>query len=171
MAEANEKLRKPSAGNADSQSRPDDFILYLDENLCNCAPVLTALQENNIPHERHLAHFGSGTPDHEWLPFVGRNGWVLLTRDQNIRYRGIEHSRVMRYGVREFVFKAGNLHKDELAKVLIIALPKMREICQKFDPPFIASITELGVVNIRFDEAGPLHGRFPPQSPKRDVES
>jgi hypothetical protein len=89
--------------------------------------------------------------------------WVLLTRDQNIRYQSIEHARVVRYNIREFVFKAGNLHKLELAKVLLIALPKIREVCQKYEPPFIASITKLGVVNMRYDKAGPLHGRFPPK--------
>jgi hypothetical protein len=88
---------------------------------------------------------------------------VLLTRDQNIRYQSIEHARVVRHDIREFVFKAGNLHKLELAKVLIIALPKMREVCPRYEPPFIASITKLGVVNMRYDKAGPLHGRFPPK--------
>ncbi|MGO9588612.1 MAG: hypothetical protein ACLP3K_01025 [Candidatus Acidiferrales bacterium] len=171
MDEASERSRKPSAGKKDDQSPPEQFVLYLDENLCNCVPVLEALQQNGIKHERHLTHFASGTPDHVWLPFVGQNQWVLLTRDQAIRYRNIEHSRVVRYNIREFVFKAGNLHKQELARVLIIAIPKMREVCRKYKPPFIASITKLGVVNMRFDENGPLHGRFPParRSSKSDV--
>jgi hypothetical protein len=172
MAEPREKSKKLSGGNKDSQSPPEDFVLYHDENLCNCAPVLQALQENGIRHERHLRHFRSGTPDHEWLPLVGREGWLLLTRDQNIRYQIIEHSRVVRYNIREFVFKAGNLDKEELARVLVIAIPeKMMTVCRRYDPPFIASITKLGVVNMRYDKAGPLHGRFPPRPLKRDPRS
>jgi hypothetical protein len=171
MAGQSEKSKRPSGGSKASQSLPEhEFVLYLDENLCNCAPVLEALQKNNVRHERHLSRFSSGTPDYEWLPYVGQNGWALLTRDQNIRYQSIEHAQVVRYNVREFVFKAGNLRKEELARVLIEALPKMQEVCRKYPPPFIASISKLGVVNMRFDRNGPLHGRFAPAR-KRDGES
>ncbi len=128
--------------------------------------MLEALRQGGVRHERHLSHFQSGTPDHEWLPYVGRNGWALFTRDQNIRYQSIEHSQVVRYNVREFVFKAGNLRKEELASVLVDALPEIQEVCRKFEPPFIASISKLGVVNMRFDEKGPLHRRFPPKHKK-----
>ena len=34
-------------------------------------------------HER----FASGTEDSVWLHEVGRNGWILLTKDSRIRYR------------------------------------------------------------------------------------
>jgi hypothetical protein len=171
MAEASEKSKKQSGGSKPLQSQPDGFVLYLDENLCNCAPVLEALRASGVPHERHLSHFQSGTPDQEWLPYVGQNGWALLTRDQNIRYQSIEHSQVVRYKIREFVFKAGNLRKEELATVLMAALPQIQEACRKYPPPFIASVTKLGVVNMRFDENGPLHGRFAPKRKRAGTET
>lgn len=70
---------------------------------------------------------------------------------------------VIRYKVREFVFKAGNLNKEDLAKALLLAIPQMKKVCQKYEPPFIATITKVGVVNMRYDKNGPLHGRFTPK--------
>jgi hypothetical protein len=163
MAEQSGKSRKQSGGSRPYQSQLEEFVLYLDENLCNCRPVLDALISNSVRYERHLQHFASGTPDRDWLPFVGQQHWVLLTRDQNIRYQGIEHTLVIRYNIREFVFKAGNLNKEDLATVLMLALPQMKRVCQKYEPPFIATITKLGVVNMRYDKNGPLHGRFAPK--------
>jgi len=110
-----------------------------------------------------LRHFESGTPDHVWLPFVGEKRWILLTRDQNIRYQSIEHMLVIRYNIPEFVFKAGNLNKEDLARVLRLAIPQMKKVCRRYEPPFIATITKVGVVNMRYDKNGPLHGRFAPK--------
>lgn len=35
--------------------------------------------------EVHLDHFPGNTPDHGWIPEVGRRGWVLITKDQHIQ--------------------------------------------------------------------------------------
>ena len=163
MAEQSGKSKKLSGGSRPYQSRLEEFVLYLDENLCNCRPILDALSSANVLHERHLQHFESGTPDHIWLPHIGEKHWALLTRDQNIRYQSIERTMVIRYKVREFVFKAGNLNKEDLAKALLLAIPQMKKVCQKYEPPFIATITKVGVVNMRYDKNGPLHGRFTPK--------
>lgn len=139
--------------------RLDDFVLYLDENICNCRPILEALEERNIRHESHLSYWPRGTPDAKWLPEVGKKGWILLTRDQHIRYNALEHKQVVRAKVREFVITGGNLNKYELAQVLIKAIPAMRNLCAKQEPPFIATISKAGTVTLKFDKLGPLHKR------------
>ena len=53
-------------------SLPEDFVLYLDENLHNCRPILDALTKHGVKHERHVQHFSAGAEDTTWLPFVGR---------------------------------------------------------------------------------------------------
>lgn len=62
--------------------RLDDFVLYLDENLDNCKPILEALAAHGVKVERHQTHFARGTADDEWLPFVGENGWIVLNERQ-----------------------------------------------------------------------------------------
>ena len=63
-------MKRQSAGKPE-QLRLDDFVLYLDENLDNCKPILDTLATHHIRFERHQQHFERGVEDDLWLPFVG----------------------------------------------------------------------------------------------------
>ncbi len=65
------------------------------------------------------------TRDDQWLPLVGRNGWLLVTVDKNIRYNELERRAVIRFGVREFVFTSGNLSGRAMVQLLVTAFPQM----------------------------------------------
>ena len=149
MASSRGRSKKQSAGSRARQSLPEDFVLYLDENLHNCKPILDALVQRGVRHERHGSHFPPGTEDTVWLPLVGQNRWLLITKDKRIRYNELEKAAVLRYSVREFYFSSGNYSGAEMAEMLVTALPEMARICRKYDPPFIASITKSGKVNLR----------------------
>jgi hypothetical protein len=152
MAARRNKSKKPSVGKKRfrPQSLPDDFVLYLDENLCNARAILETLKKLNLPHERHLTHFARGTPDETWLPLVGTNRWILLTADKRIRYNFIEKTALTQNNVREFVFTSGNMSGHEMAAALEFAIPKMQRLCRNSAPPFVASITRLGEVHLRW---------------------
>jgi hypothetical protein len=151
MASSRGRSKKQSAGSRQRQpSLPEEFVLYLDENLQNCKPILDALTQQGVKHERHGSHLPAGTEDTIWLPFVGQKGWVLVTKDKKIRYNELEKGAVLQNRVREFYFSSGNYSGAEMAAVLIAALPKMIRIFRKDVPPFIASITKSGNVDIRF---------------------
>jgi len=107
-----------------------------------------------VKHERHETHFAPGTEDTVWLPFVGEKGWLLVTKDKRIRFNELEKAAVLRNHVREFYFSSGNYSGAEMAVMLVQALPGMAKLCRKHDPPFIASITKNGNVNLRFPTAG-----------------
>ncbi len=47
---------------------------------------------------------GQGLADTEWLNDAGRNGWVVLMKDDKIRYRPAEPEALMAAGVRAFCF-------------------------------------------------------------------
>jgi hypothetical protein len=76
-------------------SLPEDFVLYLDENLHNCEPILDALTQHGVKHERHGQHFDPGTEDTAWPAFAGRKGWLLVTKDKKIRYNELEKTAVL----------------------------------------------------------------------------
>ena len=40
--------------------------------------------EGHVAHVQHDT-FGSGTQDVDWLPAVGVRGWILITKDKQIR--------------------------------------------------------------------------------------
>jgi hypothetical protein len=144
------KSKKLSDGSDHFPSQPNDFVLYLDENLCNAFAILETLTKLGIHFERHLARFARGTSDETWLPLVGTNGWVLLTADKRIRYNFLERRALEKNAVREFVFASGNLSGKEMAAALEVALPKMQGIFRRFQPPFVAAITRTGEVHLRW---------------------
>jgi hypothetical protein len=150
MAARRNKSKKQSGGSEHSQSPPEDFTLYLDENLCNATAILDVLKMRGIRFEPHLAHFERGVPDEEWLPVVGERRWVLLTADKRIRYNLLEKRALKEYSIREFVFASGNMSGSEMAAALDKALPRMRRTCRKFQPPFVAAITRNGDVHMRW---------------------
>ena len=144
------KSKRRSAGNRRNPSPPDEFVLFLDENLCNCQPVLKVLGEAGVKYERHLDHWPAGTADEVWIPEVGRQGWILLTRDQSIRYNELELRQIKLSNVREFVILGGNLNRDELAHLLRSTLPAMKRMCAKHNAPFIVSVTKSGHLELRY---------------------
>jgi hypothetical protein len=74
---------------------------------------------------------------------------VLLTKDKRIRFNELEKAAVLQHRVREFYFSSGNYSGAEMAAMLVAALRDMIRICRRHDPPFIASITKSGKVNLR----------------------
>jgi len=84
------------------------------------------------------------------LPFVGTQGWILLTKDKKIRFNELERSAIQRYRVREFYFASGNYSGAEMAEMLGAALRDIARFCRRYDPPFIASISKSGKVSLRF---------------------
>ena len=137
----------------------DDFILYLDENLDNCQPILDALLNNNVQHRRHRDYFPRGTPDELWLTYVAERAWVVLTKDKRNRYNEIERDAMRRHRVREFYFASGNFTGSEMAHALENAIPKIRVICRLYNSPVVGSITRSGQVTVVFDERGSTHDR------------
>ena len=112
-------------------------------------------------HTVHLlpAVFGTGARDPDWLPEVGRRGWVLITKDKMIRRRPIEMLAHNGTNVRSFVFTAGNMTGEQQGDLLKRALPRILRILKKTDPPFIAHITtsaEVAVLDL---------ARYLPDSP------
>jgi hypothetical protein len=52
--------------------------------------VAEALRAAGCTVEIHDRHFAQDAKDAEWLPEVGRRGWVVLTKDRHIRTRQSE---------------------------------------------------------------------------------
>ena len=149
MSARHSKSKKPFGGSGPYPSQPSDFTVYLDENLCNSTAILAVLKNLGVSFERHLDHFARGVPDETWLPIVGRNGWILLTADKQIRYNLLEKRALTQHSVREFVFASGNLSGPDMAAALEAALLKMQKLSRAVRPPFVASITRKGAVHLR----------------------
>ena len=103
--------------------------------------------------EIHDDHFPQGALDAEWLPEVGRRGWVLLTKDREIRYRAAEREALLSAGVRAFVLRTRGLSGPENAQILVRALSAMVRFCTGNPPPFIAAVSPSGRISKLFRES------------------
>jgi predicted nuclease of predicted toxin-antitoxin system len=102
------------------------------------AAVLRAAGLNVEVHDDHLEQ---DAEDPEWLKLAGKNNWIVITRDERIRYRRAEMQILRRANVCAFVLVArGNLRAEALAEILIKALPRIREAVGSNKPPFVAKI-------------------------------
>lgn len=105
------------------------------------------LRAAGLTIEVHDDHFPQNAKDAEWLLVAGRNEWVVITRDERIRYRTAEQQAIRRAKVRAFVLVVrGDLRVEELADIFLKAIPKIRAMAVKQKPPFIAKIWRDGKI-------------------------
>jgi hypothetical protein len=88
--------------------------------------------------------FPEGTKDVDWLPRAGQSGWIVLTKDKEIRYKTDERDALRRAGVRQFVLVGGNLTSDEMAEAFVAARPAMEDLLRERAVPFIARVSREG---------------------------
>ena len=88
-----------------------------------------ALRIAGLNVEIHDDHFAQDAKDEEWLMVVGQKNWVVVTRDERIRYRAAAKQAIRRAKIRAFVLTAqGNLRAEMLAEIFLKALPKIRQL-------------------------------------------
>jgi hypothetical protein len=149
MAEGRKKSRKQSGG---KQSKPPKtFQIYLDENLCNCRPIIQTLNLAKIIFHKHLDNFPAGTPDHEWLPFVGANRYLLVTLDKRLRFNELERAAIRTHNIQCCEFSGGSIGGIKMSEALNSVLPKMVKLKKHYRKYFVASISPSGEVKIVWD--------------------
>lgn len=110
---------------AHSSSRVDPLIFFLDRSLGKYI-VADALRQAGAEIEVHDSHFPQDARDEEWLRAVGERGWIVLTRDDRIRYRFHERTALLQARVRAFVLVRRNVSGPAMAAAFVNALPAIR---------------------------------------------
>jgi len=141
-------LKKRSVANSASPKPPDELTFFLDRQLGRYK-IAGALRKAGLKIEIHDDHFPQDAQDPEWLTAAGKKNWIVITRDERIRYRVAERQAIRRAKVRAFVLAAqGDLRAEMLAEIFLKALPKIRRTVKKQKPPFIAKISRGGDVTL-----------------------
>lgn len=112
--------------------------------------MANALRHAEATVEIHNDHFPQDARDDTWLLDVGKRGWVVLTKDDRIRYRATELAAVVSARVALFALSSGKLTGEEMAQAFIAALPRMSHVLATHRPPFIAKVTRSEDVSIVF---------------------
>jgi predicted nuclease of predicted toxin-antitoxin system len=106
---------------------PEGTVFFIDRSL-GVEPIRTSLVDAGLGVEIHDDHFDRDADDRLWLRDVGARGWVILTKDQRLRYRPLELAALRASRASVFILVAGNLRGCEIAAVFVKALPRIYKI-------------------------------------------
>ena len=142
-------MKKRSAANSASPKPLEEQLTFFLDRQLGRYKMAVVLRAAGLHVEVHDDHFRQDALDPEWLAAVGERNWIVVTRDERIRYRVAEKQAIRRAKVRAFVLAAqGDLHAVMLAQNFLVALPKIRRVVEKQKPPFIVKISRSGDVTV-----------------------
>lgn len=110
--------------------------------------IAEKLRDAGATVEIHDHHFPQNALDEDWISEVGKQGWVVLTKDDRIRYRPAALAAYRRHKVRVFVFGSGEMKGQEMAEAFVKAFPKILQFALEQAAPFFARISRSGLVSI-----------------------
>ena len=105
-------------------------------------------KSSGIAVEIHDDHFGQNAIDVDWLPEVGKRGWVVLTKDAKIGKNHLERMEVTNAGISMFTLASQNLSGKQMADIFLRSVNKMQEFVRKHPAPFIAKVYRDGRVEM-----------------------
>lgn len=77
-----------------------------------------------------------------WLREAGSRGWIVITRDDRIRYNQLEKQAVVAAKLRFFSITSSSLTGEEAAALILSALDKMSRLCRQHSKRgFIAKVS------------------------------
>ena len=136
----------PSAANVSRREaeRLASLTFFLDYQIGRYV-VADALRKAGARVEVHIDHFDQAAPDVEWIPEVGRKGWVLITTDENIRRNPLERAAYEDAKVRGFVVTGKDMSGPNLGDLLVHCLPGMVRRAAGRPGPLMFTISRSGL--------------------------
>lgn len=107
---------------------------------------METLRGDGLSVEIHDDHFGKNDPDIDWIPEIGRRGWVISTKDARIGKNRIERLAVADARVRMFTLASQSLSGTDMADIFLKAIPEMKKFIYENPAPFIAKVYQGGKV-------------------------
>ena len=121
----------------------DRPTFYVDRCLGKVVPA--ALREAGADVRIHDDHFAQEESDTDWIPIVSANGWVILTKDKNIRRTCGERGAVLAAEARVITLGFGNMRAADMAALFVSHLEAMEQLVALQSPPFVAVLGPRGL--------------------------
>lgn len=106
-----------------------------------------ALRSAGIPFIAHHERFADNLPDEDWLGVAGTEGWIVITRDKNIRRKPNEIKAYRDNNVIAFVLASGNASAEDTAKLVVALYPRILRKTRAVKPPAMFSVTLAGGIS------------------------
>ena len=115
---------------------PDQPVFFVDRSLGKI-DVPGALRAAGYRCVIHDERFDQQTEDTVWLNAVAAENWIVLTKDERIRYRPLELKALESARLRAFIMICGNVRGIDTATILLKAMPKILDAVAHQKAPFI----------------------------------
>jgi hypothetical protein len=92
--------------------------------------VPEALRAAGVEIRVHDELFSQGTEDIVWLRDAGSNRWIVITRDDRIRYNQLEKQAVIAARLRFFSITSSSLTGEEAAALILSATVPAFSYCR-----------------------------------------
>ena len=125
----------------------EEVVLFIDRSL-GIEPLRSVLIQAGFKVKIHDDHFKRDEEDYVWLAEVSKRSWIVLTKDQRLRYRPLEIAALRTNNARVFILIAGNLKGSEIAATFEAALPRIRRVLANHFGPFIARISKDALITV-----------------------
>lgn len=96
--------------------------------------------------------FQRGILDPDLLPQIGKQGWILLTKDNQIRHRPLETEAFVAARLRVFVFESAEMTSEQMLDAFRKALPAIGRVVKKRKPPYVIRVGMTGRVKVLWPE-------------------
>lgn len=97
--------------------------------------VANILRTSGFSVEIHDDHFKPTEEDVVWTRFVGARGWVVLSKDNNIRKRELERRAMIEASVSAFWLGRADISGAEIAAIFRAAIPKINNLLDNASAP------------------------------------
>lgn len=120
-------------------------MIFIDRSIPKgVADALKAVREDVLWLEDRFPHDAKET---EWIPDVGKEGWLVISRDKKIRTRPGERSALMEARVGAFIItQKQDLTRWDYLKLLTRTLDDMESVFETTDRPFVFGVGRTGTL-------------------------
>jgi hypothetical protein len=122
-----------------SASPPDAPPLFIDRDAWS-RRLGVAPEGARVRYVAHHQRFHGESPDVDWIGAASREGWIAISRDQNIHRKPNELAAIRASRAVIFVFTSGNLGAEDTAQLLLKALPNIYRWAKGAKRPALLSI-------------------------------
>src|SRR6476646_1545389 len=147
MASKKPKSKKLSATKALYQKQLEESVFFVDRS-SGKYELPDGLRALGLTIERHDDHFAGDTPDVDWIAACGKNGWVIVSSDLNIKRNVLEQRAILNAGVAAFFFTSASITSAEQIEIVKKALQRIAKMLVTQPRPFIARLSRQGDVEL-----------------------
>jgi hypothetical protein len=82
--------------------------------------------------------------DVDWFELAGTRGWIVLMKDERIRYRPSERRALLDHKVMAFCLTSGNLRAQQMAELFLDSIEMIAAACRRTGP-FLYAVSASGL--------------------------